>query len=594
MSIQKTTDGSFNPVGKANELVRRIPTDDETKIQVLEPKPTETTNTSSEQKNTRFLNFNLVELIQNAQARNEVSSLENERMADFELEVRAASISVTSIEEIRATIEDLKKLFNIASTDFYEVLKGKYNSIDSLTAENDCALKAIYGIMLLTKNPDFKLEDFDYGELTRETLCEVLLPLNKEEKKIFIESLFLNPDLDTGDIKKLTNILFSFFPVEDGEEINIENIPKEGQAVLDTTKQYTEEVYTAVQETGKTLFKQVLDLFEIRENIMDEEPDWSSEEDDSGSTTFMDDEVQDERVVQKLVFEKNREEILLEGIGKALFDISIENIARIYEIALAESIREQAGHCLISHAENRSDHKYVSDIFYEDFTNVENEDRNKDQRKFNALVLYSILHGKKAIDILSQSLESKSLAVRYAAITQLANREITKNRGYRKVLERIQSDIANSKESFSLAMLITFSQIAPLFDKGTRHTYEPILKEAFSLAGIDMKKALLNLDRVEIPLISGNAEPMIDNPNEPDDTQRIITVNPTTKAFLSSIGITKLLKWSLNAENPNLSKNAQAALSLFDLEDIQKFLALNPHAEKLLTGAGLPIASKAT
>ncbi|GEM_PF-5430945 len=513
-----------------------------------------------------FTDRRLIGLVQDANDRNEKASLENERLANKYLDDIGIN-SLLCFSELRAVNGNLKKVFDAAGLDFKEVLKERCDLATNLTDPDQCIDKLAYGMLLLASNPEMDLGEIKYEELDAELLYLILSQLNREEKRMLLEGLILDPQPNLDKVTKLINVLVNFIPYETSNPEEQETLAKS-----EISKEFKEEVYGILQEIGNSIFNQLVEL----KNSRDEE---NSELD--SDIALIDEEVEFDR---RLNFEGDRHGVLIYGVNGSIFNLDLEKIQFLYHNALIADLRQQAGSALIMHSSSPSDDELIKNIFLED---IESEDKfyANSLRKHDAVGFYTMLCEEKAQDVLIKLLSSDEMALKYAAFRTLTRPLEGENWHTVAFLNNLEEELKKEEASFSLTMLIILSTLNGFIDENVSSHYTELLKLALSIEGIDFAKAVSKLDEVDIPIVDSDSEPQTE---VSDFNIHLMTGISNLESMLERcLSIEKLLEWSQDNESPTLAKNAQAILSLFKPEDIQLFLLTHHRKNDLLASADI-------
>lgn len=516
-----------------------------------------------------FTDQGLIRLVHNASDRNEKASLENERLANEYLD-HINMDSLLDFCELRKINENLKKVFDAAGLDFKEVLKERCDLAIDLTDPDQCIDKLAHGMLLVASNPEMALGEIKYEELDHELLYLILSYLNREERKMLLEGLFLAPQANADKVSNLISTLIKLIPYEPS---NSEE--KEALAKSEISKEFREEVYAILQEIGNELFDQLVKLKELREEE-------SSDDDSHSDIAFIDDEAV--KFDRRLDFEADRQGVLIYGVDGSIFNLDTEKIIFLYQNALVAGLRQQAGSASTMHSGSLSDNELIGNTFLED---IKSEDPFyiNTLRKYDAVGFYTMLCKEETEDTLLKLLSSDEMALKYGAFRALTQPIKGENWHTVAFLNNLEEELKREEASFSLTMLIILSNMNGYIDKDVGSHYTELLKLALSIEGIDFAKAVSKLDDINIPIADSNGDPETE---QSDSNIHLLVATSSLESMLHKcLGIEKLLEFTQDRDSPTLAKNAQAILSLFKPGDIQLFLLTHPNKYGLLAGADI-------
>lgn len=572
--------------------------------------------------------------IREAHRRNEIRSERNSNIALRETVRTLERLDLNNHLEVVAEIERLREvhkivdMFNLEST-----LSEIRNRTDCLVEEEDAYLRAAASCMLVSTNTGFQgfnIETFNEGEdeendlsldsgvpaeesetseqvspsmseletLESEAekedtldfeaekyLMEIFSVLNADEKLLFLESIYLNPETEPKDFKKLSRCLAS---------ITSDNDDKVGDFPIE---EVTSELINALEIMGGTLHMQLTELKSKRSEKNDFDPisfleDTSSvllENDDAAEEA---EENEKERVFQ---FEAKRQEVFTVTIEENLIEPSIGQFLELYDIAVCEQIRERLSLEAVSIAEDGDDKKFLAEMFLNDLDPEKSFPKEDGIRKYNALHHATSLLGKKAEPLIVESLRSDNIEMKCAAFDILLNTKLTGKWGKQDLSKEIIESCKTKTNPFLFGRLLFLSREKEEICTELREDCQKILKEVLSESDIDFAEAMKNLEDEKVCTYEIlNILQM--HPEELTDTNEIKLLPFSRRSLAGSLGyeIPIDLAYDSKDSNPTLSRNAQILFNAMLPEDkqerieaLQILITTSKSREKLLALADL-------
>lgn len=458
-----------------------------------------------------------------------------------------------------------------------------FNSEDSITEESS---EQIYPQMEELEELEHDAEKEDALEFEAEKyLMEIFNVLDGDEKLLFLESIYLNPENEGRELRKLSRCLAN---------MTSDNNDKVNDFPLDKT---TSELINALEILGGTLHMQLIDL-KSKRSEEDNSFDLPSLLEDTGSVLLEDDDIEETELNDKeraLEFEAIRQEVFLVTVEEELIEPSIGEFLELYDIAACEQVRERFVMKILSKIENNDDKNFLSKMFLNDLDPERNFPKEDGIRKYNALHHAVFLLGKKAKPLVIESLRSENVEIKCAAFDVLLNGKLTSNWGKEKLTKEIIESCKTGKNLFLLGRLLFLSREKEEISCGLRENCQAALKKVLSEKDINFTEIMKNLEgeRVCTYEIANVTEMHYENLTDTNEI-KLLPINRSLLATLLEYELLIEIAYDSKDSNPILSKNAQAVLNEMLPEDkqerietLQILIAGSKSREKLLALADL-------
>lgn len=487
-------------------------------------------------------------------------------------------------------------LFRSAKIDFYSEVSRKYDAISYTSDPYDIGKKVLYGNLLLAEQKEFSPESISPSSLSLEDLSKQLSSLNKEGKRLYLENIIFEPYTRANEYSKgfditetLNNLSSIALFMPDFDEASDESkeymvtgfeevsYVRKGKLVKDSIEyDANDEVCELLSEIGEDLYNTLLLRAEERENNSTNPFSLS----EGGSLATEDND--DANYCNNLEYEMSKQEILIAGFEKQIFDLPLDKAFKLYKIIITDESRKRFSEALISTCDSAKQKEQLEKFFLDKAqgnnlvwqTDIEDPSL---QRYYSLYNYYLSREGNKnkseTLTQVAEFLNDEDPIIKGAAIDLLSQSSTEENDSIvslRKnfILNQIFNEYQGDKEPFTLALILFRSKLDAEYEVTDGQRYETILRELFSK---DETNAITLLDSL--------AEANL--PTKFDKNARTFS-KFTRDEYLEFLSLPRLVFWIKDSKNPALSLNAKKLLVEFSKEKLIVEIGSDLQAQQIL------------
>lgn len=488
--------------------------------------------------------------------RNSFHSLENER--------RALSLLDDTIHRRRADVQEeyalLKQTFDHFGVDLQEVLREKYEGLSFYNSDKEAGEKVLYGKLMLFGNKAFKVNSFCPCCTDHNKVARILEPLNEYEKKVFVETILFDPDVDD----------------EEEVEAFIKALVAVSEAYVD--ERFTRETLNAISSAGNSLLQQVIALARSRIESTQDYEQAGLKHFASGITTRgvspdseyvegKEDEVDEE---YQEFYESVRQDILLTAIENGMLTPNQIEFEKIYEAAIYEGIRFRALRAMVKSIGVTLKLSDVERFFLDQTENVLVEPDSDIWRRMNIIEAYARLLPINNPSGLLRFLDHEDIYLTIAAYRMLVYKELFNDKGINLLASRIRKDIL--KGDYKLLGIATLGCASGHDD--VQFPSIELVSKVFASSDLDLSLVYKEMDGLNLPF------------NE-DSHISYQDYAKSTYDFISSIGLKELSRWITHPVNLSQRTNAIKVFQMFPLGEREIFMT-KIEGKRLLRKLGIP------